>query len=158
LLPYRFFFDPRADRHACGANLTEETTVQASRLSQPSHPHALDVRDGGGPETRSAFPSGAELPLPTLPEQVDAGWLSRALALWHPGAEVTDARIGDVICGASTKIRVSLRYNQAGDHAGLPPTLIVKGGFEAHSPLMKDLEHALGARARRMGRSAAGAG
>jgi len=84
-------------------------------------------------------PSDSELPLPTLPEQVDAGWLSRALAQWHPGVEVTDARIDDVICGTSTKIRVSLRYNQAGDHAGLPATLIVKGGFEAHSPVMKDM-------------------
>jgi hypothetical protein len=75
------------------------------------------------------------LPLPLLVEDIDAAWLGAALRQRHPGTEVTRARVEDVIQGTSTKIRVALDYNEAGQRAGLPPTLIVKGGFQEHSPL-----------------------
>jgi hypothetical protein len=74
------------------------------------------------------------LPLPVLPQQVTAAWLQAALQVWHPGVAVTAAETVDVIEGTSTKIRVRLRY-AAGDGV-LPRSLIVKGGFEAHSASM----------------------
>lgn len=67
------------------------------------------------------------LPLPLEPEQVTADWLSRAL-----GVAICEAEIVDIILGTSTKIRVRLDSDGA-----LPETLIVKGGFEAHSAVMK---------------------
>jgi hypothetical protein len=75
--------------------------------------------------------------LPLKTEQVTSAWLSEALQVRHPGAQVTDSRIEAVICGTSTKIRVRCAYNRAGREAALPDTLIVKGGFESHSPSMQ---------------------
>lgn len=76
------------------------------------------------------------LSLPVTPEAIDARWLSEALSRRYPGVVVTAAKVRDVMTGTSTKIRVELRYNRAGQECGLPPTLIVKGGFEEHSPSM----------------------
>jgi len=75
------------------------------------------------------------LPLPVTVDSIDAQWLTLALSQRHPGVEVVESCIDEVIRGTSTKIRVVLRYNAAGREAALPPTMIVKGGFEAHSPL-----------------------
>lgn len=81
-------------------------------------------------------PDAAGLILPVDPAGVTAAWLGTALAQKCPGVEVLHAEVRDVIPGTSTKIRVALRYNDAGQASGLPPTLIVKGGFEAHSSSM----------------------
>lgn len=75
------------------------------------------------------------LPLPMTPEQVDAGWLTRALGQTTPGAVVAAADIVDIVWGTSTKIRVRVDGHD-GQGAALPATLIVKGGFEEHSPRM----------------------
>lgn len=73
----------------------------------------------------------AWLPLPLAPEALTAEWFTRALSVACPGCAVSSARVVDVMMGTSTKIRVAL---DAGDTLpGLPPTLIVKGGFEPHS-------------------------
>jgi hypothetical protein len=72
--------------------------------------------------------------LPLRPEEITAQWLTAALALGHSGVVVESAQVKDVILGTSTKIRVALRCNAAGRAQGIPETLIVKGGFEAHSP------------------------
>ena len=77
--------------------------------------------------------------LPVTPEQITATWLTAALQLRHPGVTVTKSRVEDVMPGTSTKIRVRCEYDASGREARLPPTLIVKGGFEAHSPSMKDM-------------------
>ncbi len=74
------------------------------------------------------------LPLPITPQGVDARWLTAALSQRYPGVEVLHATIEDIILGTSTKIRVRLDYNDQGRE--LPATLIVKGGFEEHSPQM----------------------
>jgi hypothetical protein len=71
--------------------------------------------------------------LPLRPEEITAGWLTRALAPTCPGVEVESLEVKDVILGTSTKIRVALQCNEAGRAQGVPETLIVKGGFEAHS-------------------------
>jgi hypothetical protein len=57
----------------------------------------------------------------------------------YPGTQVTACAVIDVMAGTSTKIRVGLEYNDAGRRHALPPTLIVKGGFEAHSPAMQPM-------------------
>ena len=75
-------------------------------------------------------------PLPQKPEQITREWLTEALQERYPGVEVTRATVRDVINGTSTKIRVALEYDGAGQKHGLPATLIVKGGFESHSQWM----------------------
>ena len=81
------------------------------------------------------FPSPDALPLPLTPDEVTAHWLTAALRMRRPGVTVTQAEVVDIMWGTSTKIRVRARYEGAGSE-GLPPTLIVKGGFEEHSPKM----------------------
>jgi len=71
--------------------------------------------------------------LPLQPEELTAGWFTAALAPAYPGTLVERAQVMDVICGTSTKIRVALQCNETGRAHGLPPTVIVKGGFEPHS-------------------------
>jgi Ecdysteroid kinase-like family len=70
------------------------------------------------------------LPLPTDVDRVDAPWLSQAL-----GVQVASAQIVDLIRGASTKIRIRLET----DNPDIPSTLIVKGGFEPHSPKLREM-------------------
>jgi hypothetical protein len=77
--------------------------------------------------------------LPLKLEQVTSTWLTEALRVRHPGVQVTESRVEDMIRGTSTKIRVRCSYNREGRDAGLPATVIVKGGFESHSPSMKEM-------------------
>jgi hypothetical protein len=77
--------------------------------------------------------------LPLNPDEITAAWLTEALQERFPGTAVKHLEIADVIFGTSTKIRIRLEYDVAGRAAGLPPTLIVKGGFEAHSPSMQPM-------------------
>ena len=63
---------------------------------------------------------------------ITSAWLTEALAVRHPGVEVRSVHVGTVIHGSATKVRLLLDYNEAGHRAGLPPTLFLKGGFEAH--------------------------
>ena len=77
-----------------------------------------------------------DMSLPLTPQEITAGWLSDALQFQHPGVKVNSVEVVDVINGTSTKIRVAVGYATGGDMAGLPPTLIVKGGFETHSQWM----------------------
>ena len=74
------------------------------------------------------------LPLPLTSEALTAEWLTAALAPEFPGSVVESVRVADVMTGTSTKIRIALGYNVIGRMHGLPATLIVKGGFEPHSP------------------------
>jgi Ecdysteroid kinase-like family len=77
--------------------------------------------------------------LPVVPEEITREWLTAALRERHPGVNVTDVRVVDVLQGTSTKIRVHASYDRAGENARLPQSLIVKGGFESHSPSMKEM-------------------
>lgn len=74
--------------------------------------------------------SPANLPL-TLSE-LTAETLTDLLCRRFPGTEVTSLRIGEVIPGTCTKVRLDLDYNAAGRAHGLPPTMCMKGGFESH--------------------------
>lgn len=68
-------------------------------------------------------------PMPLSVEQIDADWLSAALALRYPGTEVTRLAVIDVNHGTASKLRLDLQYNRAGQEHGLPGRLVVKGGF-----------------------------
>jgi hypothetical protein len=76
-----------------------------------------------------------DMSLPLTPEGVTAQWLTAALQIQRPGVTVEAAEVTEVINGTSTKIRVRASYGATGDF-GLPTSLIVKGGFEEHSPWM----------------------
>lgn len=75
------------------------------------------------------------LPLPLTVEEVDSAWLTRALRQHLPDVTVTQSEVVDVILGTSTKIRVRLSVKGQGAES-IGATLIVKGGFEEHSPQM----------------------
>lgn len=75
--------------------------------------------------------------LPLNIEEITPQWIEAALALRYPGVGVKRCEIADVMLGTSTKVRVRLTYNSVGQAFELPETLIVKGGFEEHSPSMK---------------------
>ena len=84
-------------------------------------------------------PVTTDMQLPVTPEQITAAWLTAALRFRYPDVTVRRSCVADVIPGTSTKIRMRCDYNAAGRAAGLPATLIVKGGFEAHSPSMQEM-------------------
>lgn len=72
----------------------------------------------------------AEPLIPTRLEQVDATWLTQVLAPQHAGIEVTQVSCDGFFGYKPNKARLHLRYNAAGERAGLPSSLIVKGGFK----------------------------
>jgi hypothetical protein len=71
--------------------------------------------------------------LPHTIEEVDAQWLTSALALRFPGTEVTMVTAGRAIRATGTKVRLLLEYNDVGHVHRLPPTMWFKSGFEPHS-------------------------
>jgi hypothetical protein len=72
-------------------------------------------------------------PLPVTIEEIDADWLTAALRTYAPEATVRGVRIVDMMRSTCTKIRLHLDLNEAGRLAGIPETVILKGGFEPHS-------------------------
>lgn len=75
-------------------------------------------------------------PLPSTLEEITAEWLTAALRSQAPDVTVRGFEIVDEIRGTSTKLRVRLDLDEAGKRAGIPETVIIKGGFESHSPGM----------------------
>lgn len=71
--------------------------------------------------------------IPSSAKEIDAAWLTQALAEGYPGTVVTQATQGTFLHGTASKIRLMLEYNDAGHSHRLPPTLWFKGGLEAHS-------------------------
>ncbi len=72
-------------------------------------------------------------PLPLELGEIDSDWLTRALRTRAPGVTVRSFEIADIIHGTCTKVRLRLEMDEAGQRAGIPPTVIIKGGFEEHS-------------------------
>lgn len=73
------------------------------------------------------------LTIPPTREAVSAEWLTHTLGLHYPGVEVTAARVDEFMGHKPNKARVHLHYNQAGQAAGLPATMIVKGSFPGYA-------------------------
>lgn len=80
------------------------------------------------------------LHLPLTIEGVNAEWLTSVLQLRFPGVHVTQLRIGNIIWGSATKVWLLPEYDRTGVDAGLPPTLVLKTGFDAR---MRELAFAV---------------
>jgi hypothetical protein len=80
---------------------------------------------------RSAHNPGVPAPIriPTTVDGIDSGWLTEALSTSLPGLRVESSEIRQSLGGACTKLRVAVRTNRA----DFPPSIIVKGCFEAHN-------------------------
>jgi Phosphotransferase enzyme family len=74
-----------------------------------------------------------QISMPGALGAVTSEWLSDALSCRFPGTQVISLETGSIIHGSSTKIRLNLTYNGAGHAHQLPPTMMMKTGFEAHS-------------------------
>lgn len=81
-------------------------------------------------------------PLPITIDEITPEWLTAALRRGKPEVTVRAAEIVDIIHGTCTKIRLRLDMDRAGHQAGIPATVILKGGFEPHSREM-DYMHAM---------------
>jgi Phosphotransferase enzyme family len=76
--------------------------------------------------------------MPASLEDVTPEWLSDALSCRYPDTQVLSLHVGSIIHGSSTKIRLLLTYNDAGHAHRLPPTLMMKTGFEENSNQVAD--------------------
>lgn len=71
--------------------------------------------------------------LPLTIEEITSQWLTDALRVKYPDVTVERSDIIDMIRGTCTKIRFRLQMDEKGRRAGIPETVILKGGFEPHS-------------------------
>jgi hypothetical protein len=78
----------------------------------------------------------SHLPLPVTIDQITREWLTAALRTRAQGVTVRDFKIVDVAHSTTTKVRLRLELDEAGQRAGIPPLVILKGGFESHSRLL----------------------
>lgn len=70
-----------------------------------------------------------DLRLPGSLEGFTAEWLTEAFSIKYPGVEVLSVTVEEVILGTSSNFRLGLTYNKAGQSAGLPPRVMVKGSY-----------------------------
>ena len=80
--------------------------------------------------------SNYAISLPTEISGITTDWLDAALRSWTPGVKLRHSEIVDINHGTCTKIRIALDMNEAGRAAGIPASVILKGGFEPHSRIM----------------------
>lgn len=78
-----------------------------------------------------------DIKIPSLITDFTPAWLTQALRHKYPDTTITDATPVDSIMGTSSKIRLRLSYAKEGQ--SLPETVIIKGGFDEHSALMRDM-------------------
>lgn len=77
--------------------------------------------------------TAAYFPLPIAEDEITAEWMTAALRQRSPGVTVERLEFVDAIRGTSSKLRYRLDLDAAGKAAGIPETVILKGGFEPHS-------------------------
>jgi len=68
-------------------------------------------------------------PVPRAFDQVTPEWLTAVLSQGQPGIRVTAATVDPTMGHKPNKARIHLSYDEAGQRAGLPATLVVKGTF-----------------------------
>jgi aminoglycoside phosphotransferase (APT) family kinase protein len=73
--------------------------------------------------------SSSKVDPPRTIKQVTCEWLSAALQEQYPGVKVTRADVGPLFGNKPNKARIKLKYNAAGERAGLPPSMVVKATF-----------------------------
>jgi hypothetical protein len=88
------------------------------------------VRRAGG-----AGVAGDTIEVPDSINGFTAEFLTEAMRQRVPGIVVEEAEQVDFIHGASSKLRMRIRTNRN----DIPNSIIVKGGFEAHSRVMRDM-------------------
>jgi thiamine kinase-like enzyme len=74
--------------------------------------------------------------VPGTYEAITAEWLTAVLCRGTPGAQVTEFRIADRSDGSSNRARIYLTYNDAGQRAGLPPTVFCKGAMTSKNRVL----------------------
>ena len=72
--------------------------------------------------------------LPLTIEAITPEWLTSVLSGYAPGIVVNGVELVTERHGFTTVLRLRVDVNEAGRRAGIGPTLMVKGGFEEHSP------------------------
>lgn len=77
--------------------------------------------------------------LPRDAQSLTAGVLTDMVAANFPGAEALSAELVDLNEGTATKARLRVRWNAAGEKAGLTPSVIVKGGMLKHAEMMEHI-------------------
>jgi hypothetical protein len=79
------------------------------------------------------MPTPSFRPLPVTIEEIDRDWLNAALGSRAPDLKVRDFEITRMMRSTCTKIWLKLDLNDAGKKAGVPESVVLKGGFEPHS-------------------------
>jgi len=77
--------------------------------------------------------SSSYFPLPVTVEEISSEWLTAALRQRHSQVTVRSHRILETINTTTTKLRVALEFDDPESCASIPATVIIKGGFQAHS-------------------------
>ena len=78
--------------------------------------------------------SGASyFPLPITVEELTPEWLTQALRQRAPDVTVLSAENVREVHGTTTKITLKVELDEAGQRAGIPDLIVIKGGFEKHS-------------------------
>lgn len=75
--------------------------------------------------------------LPTRVEQITREWLSRTLQLRYPDLVVEAMKVVDVISSHTTKVRLELEFNAAGQACGIPRQVCLKANLSG-DPLSSD--------------------
>ena len=81
--------------------------------------------------------------IPVTLKDITAAWLTEALAPNYPGVVVTSAKVSEFIGHKPNKARVTVKYNAAGNKAGLPASLFIKGSLKPAAKLVDGLEAGL---------------
>ena len=71
--------------------------------------------------------------VPERIEDITPSWMSEALQERFPGVAIERVNVIDVVHGACTKIRLGIE----GSDPRVPPRMLMKIGFEQHSPKMR---------------------
>src|SRR5271170_6050082 len=81
------------------------------------------------------IPIRSVCPPPRLAD-ITPEWLTLALSQKYPGTVVEAAEFGEAIHGTGTNLALTLCYARQPPGNPLPPTLWLKGGYEAHFEYM----------------------
>lgn len=73
------------------------------------------------------------LPLPVEVEEITPEWMTAVLRQEHPDVTIKAVEITEEIRGTCTKLFLRLERDEAAVSAGIPETMLLKGGFEPHS-------------------------
>ncbi len=103
--------------------MDHETDPMHDRIPAPGQ-WDLAAQDAAQPAYR---------PLPTTVEELTTDWLTLALSSNAPGLKVTSVEITDIRHGFTSLIFATIGLNKAGRQAGVPETIVIKGGFTQHS-------------------------